>query len=92
MAVLYPDFPRYSNINPNDADRLYADILSWAGELKHVLEIRDSEVDAGPALRVYRVASITSIGNPNEGDVSYSTSTSKFRGYVDTTTGWVDFN
>jgi hypothetical protein len=89
MAFLYPELPRYTNTE--DLTKVYDTLLAYAGQLKFLLEARDIQVDAAPATKVYTVVSVSEIGRPANGDIAFSASASKFRGYVEGT-GWVDFN
>ena len=91
MAFLYPELPQYTQIDKNDTEKLYQLLLSYAGELKFLLEARDEEVQNTPATKVLTVVTIASIGRPANGDVVFAVSAGKYRGYV-SGTGWVDFH
>ncbi len=91
MAFLYPELPQYAHLNKNDVEKLYNYLVSYAGELKFLLEARDTQVDNSPASKVLTVVTIASVGRPANGDVVFSSSVGKYRGYV-SGTGWVDFH
>lgn len=91
MAFLYPELPQYAHLDKNDVEKLYNLLLSYAGELKFLLEARDVLVDSTPASKVLTVVTVTSIGRPANGDVVFAASAGKYRGYV-SGTGWVDFH
>jgi hypothetical protein len=74
----YPKLPRFTVNELVDLQRL---LLSWSNELTRELD----------ATTINTVVSTSEIGRPANGNVAYSISASKFRGYVDGT-GWVDFN
>ena len=91
MAFLYPELPQYAHLNKNDVEKLYNYLASYAGELKFLLEARDTQVDNSPASKVLTVVTVASVGRPANGDVVFSASAGKYRGYV-SGTGWVDFH
>ena len=68
-----------------------ANLTFWANELTRELDLRDRQVDARPATKIYSVVSVSEIGRPASGDIAFAASAGKFRGYV-SGTGWVDFN
>ena len=47
-----------------------------------------------PSTNILSVVTITSIGRPKKGDITYSASSGKFRGYVSlgSETSWQDLN
>lgn len=85
----YPKFPYYA---PENIQDLYRLLEGWANELSRELDSQDTFIEAQPATKIYTVTTVTDIGRPSGGDVAYSTSSSIFRGYTTTATGWVDFN
>ena len=91
MAKLYPELPLYADIEKMDPKILYQDMLEYAGELKFLLEQRDREQDLGFTSRIFNVVTATDFQRPQDGNITYSTSSGKFRGFV-SVTGWVDFN
>ena len=85
---LYPDL---AGGTPQDLEEAWREMRVFAGTLKSLLELRDTQLTAQPAIRIVRVVTVSDIGLPVVGDVSYSTASEKFRGYT-TTSGWVDLN
>ena len=75
-----------------DAELPYEELLSML--LQDELDSRDLDVDAKPSTNIYRVVTVTSIGRPRKGDIAYSVSSGKFKGYVSTaaTKAWQDLN
>jgi len=88
MAFLYPKLPKYQSTE--DLTEVYNTLISYAGELKFLLESRDVEVDSTPATKIFSVTTVTEIGRPASGDIAFCVSASKFRGYIGNS--WVDFN
>ena len=84
----YPKLPRFTVNELVDLQRL---LLSWSNELTRELDARDIQVQDSPSTTINTVVSTSENGRPANGNVAYSISASKFRGYVDGT-GWVDFN
>ena len=66
----------------------------WAANIVNELELRDEQVDATPSTKIYSVVTVTEIGRPAAGDIAYSASTGKFKGYVSSgaTTEWQNLN
>ena len=90
--MIYPELPSYSLLyQDEEIKKLYRDLSSWAGQLKTLLELRDTQVDNTPSTKVYSVVTVTSIGSPPSGDIAFSLGEGKFKGYV-SGTGWVNFN
>tara|TARA_R110000744_G_scaffold163287_3_gene280005 strand:- start:660 stop:923 length:264 start_codon:yes stop_codon:yes gene_type:complete len=84
----YPKLPRFTVNELVDLQRM---LLSWSNELTRELDTRDIQAQDTPSTTINTVVSTSEIGRPANGNVAYSISASKFRGYVDGT-GWVDFN
>jgi len=84
----YPNFPRYE---VSTVSQLQNTITSWANELIKEIEVEDTQTRTSPSTNIYAVTTVSTIGRPRNGDVAFSVSSSKFRGYI-TGTGWVDFN
>jgi hypothetical protein len=76
------------------AEEVYNTIRSWGAAVVNELEFRDQVVDATPASHIYTVVTVTNIGRPLAGDIAYSASTGKFKGYVSSgsTTEWQNLN
>ena len=90
--MIYHELPSYSLLyQDEEIKKLYRDLSSWAGQLKTLLELRDTQVDSTQSTKVYSVVTVTSIGRPANGDIAFSLGEGKFKGYV-SGTGWVNFN
>ena len=76
----YPTLPQ--NMSTEDIRKMYTDIQRWGSILINELNNRDIVVDSKPSSNIYTVVTITSIGRPRKGDIAYSASTGKFKGYV----------
>ena len=88
----YPTLPmRLSN---EDLIDMYKQIQRWGSILVNELDSRDLEAQNTPSTNIFRVVTITSIGRPKKGDIAYSASSGKFKGYVSTaaTQAWQDLN
>ena len=75
----YPQVPSFTSFSTSELNKMYTLIREWSNQLSFELETRDALVDFKPATNVYA------------GDIAYSKSQGKFKGYVDGT-GWVNFN
>ena len=95
VMARYPDFPL---IFPDDvkkgADYIYGRIRQWSSALINELDTRDLVQEAKPTSNIYAVVTVTNIDNPDKGDIAYSVSSGKFKGYVSTagTQAWQDLN
>ena len=95
VMARYPDFPL---IFPDDikkgADYVYGRIRQWSAALVNELDTRDLVQDAKPTSNIYAVVTVTNIKDPDKGDIAYSVSSGKFKGYVSTagTQAWHDLN
>jgi len=91
----YPDFPL---IFPEDVkkgvDYVYGRIQQWSAALINELDTRDQVQEGKPTSNIYAVVTIGSIKSPDKGDIAYSVSSGKFKGYVSTagTQAWEDLN
>ena len=91
----YPTFPTSFNGVTNDELReLYTTLETWSALLTNELENRDVLVDAAPSTNIYTVITVTDIGRPRKGDIAYSASSGKYKGYVSlaTETSWQSLN
>jgi len=88
----YPTLPFI--LNTEDIQQMYREIQRWGSVLVNDLDSRDMEIDSKPSTNIYRVVTVTSIGRPRKGDIAYSASTGKFKGYVSlgSETSWQDLN
>ncbi len=91
MSFIYPELPQFFNLNQMKSEDVYNEMIAYSSQLKFLLEQRDLQQELAPASRIYTVVSVTEIGRPQGGDVAFSASVGKFKGYV-SGTGWVDFN
>ena len=88
----YPTLPmRMSN---EDLMDMYKQIQRWGSILVNELDSRDLEAQNTPSTNIFSVVTITSIGRPKKGDIAYSASSGKFKGYVSlgSETSWQDLN
>ena len=91
----YPTFPtRFIDTSDEELRELYTTLETWSGLLTNELETRDVDLDAAPATNIYTVVTITEIGRPRKGDIAYSASSGKYKGYVSvgSETSWQDLN
>ena len=81
-------------MSTEDIRKMYTDIQRWGSILINELNNRDIVVDSKPSSNIYTVVTITSIGRPRKGDIAYSASTGKFKGYVSlgSETSWQNLN
>jgi hypothetical protein len=92
IMARYPTLPmRMSN---EDLMDMYKQIQRWGSILVNELDSRDLEAQNTPSTNIFRVVTITSIGRPKKGDIAYSASSGKFKGYVSlgSETSWQDLN
>lgn len=87
----YPKLPNYIMAKSMDAQEVYTELQRYTDTLTFELDVRDEEVNAKPATKVYSVVTVTEIGRPNPGDIAFSLDEEKFKGYV-SSTGWVNLN
>lgn len=87
----YPVLP--INLPTDDMRAMYEEIQQWGALLASELAIRDGEIDSAPTTNIYTVVTVGSIGRPRKGDIAYSASSGKFKGYVSlgSETSWKDF-
>jgi len=90
----YPELPRLHNLETEELRNLYTELQRWGATLLNELDTRDTQMETKPATNIYTVTTITLVGNPNKGDIAYSASTGKFKGYVSTTAtqAWENLN
>ena len=91
----YPTFStRFIDTSDEELRELYTTLETWSGLLTNELETRDVDLDAAPATNIYTVVTVTSIGRPRKGDIAYSASSGKYKGYVSTATSteWQNLN
>ena len=90
----YPDLPFLINITQEETRKVYQTLEKWGAALINQLDLRDQEIEAAPTTNIYTVVTVTNIGRPKGGDIAYSASSGKFKGYGSTaaSTTWKDFN
>ena len=95
VMARYPDFP---TIFPDDVrqgvEYVYQRFQRWGAALINELDTRDLKEEAAPSTNIYAVVTVTSIKRPEKGNIAYSVSSGKFKGYVSTagTQAWQDLN
>lgn len=89
----YPELPKFIQ-SEADVKEFYNFIQQWGAALINELDTRDIEVNATPSTNIYAVATVGTITRPKKGDIAYSVSTGKFKGYVSlgAETSWQDLN
>jgi|TARA_R110000765_G_C18588196_1_gene567339 hypothetical protein len=92
IMARYPTLPFALHVE--NIKEMYQEIQRWGSVLISDLDSRDMEIDARPSTNIYRVVTVTNIGRPRKGDIAYSASTGKFKGYVSlgAETSWQDLN
>ena len=90
----YPDLPYLLNVTQEETRKVYNALEKWGAGLVNQLDLRDQELEGAPATNIFTVVTVTDIGRPKGGDVAYSASSGKFKGYVSTaaSTTWKDFH
>ena len=97
MAQQYPLLPKLYSMQMQDNEevrQLYFLLEKWGSTLINELNTRDIQVDSRPSTKIFTVTTVTNITNPQAGDIAYSASTGKFKGYVSlgAETSWQDLN
>ena len=89
----YPELPKFIQ-SESDVKEFYNFIQQWGAALINELDTRDIEVNATPSTNIYAVATVGTITRPRKGDIAYSVSTGKFKGYVSlgAETSWQNLN
>ena len=77
-----------------DPIEMYNGIQRWGSVLVQELNSRDLQVNSKPSTNIYTVVTVTEIGRPKKGDIAYSASSGKFKGYVSlgSETSWQNLN
>lgn len=88
----YPILP--FALTNDDLIQMYNEVQNWGNILVQELNNRDVELDTRQSRTFRTVVTVTSLGRPQKGDIAYSTSSGKFRGYVSlgVETSWQDLN
>jgi len=92
IMARYPALPQ--RLNDQELLSMYNQIQRWGSVLINELDSRDLDALNKPSTNILSVVTITSIGRPKKGDITYSASSGKFRGYVSlgSETSWQDLN
>lgn len=88
----YPILP--FALTNDDLIQMYNEVQNWGNILIQELNNRDVELDSRQSTAFRTVTTVTNLGRPQKGDIAYSTSSGKFRGYVSlgVETSWQDLN
>ena len=73
---------------------MYTAIERWGSALLNELNTRDTQVETTPSTNIYTISTVTQLKNPQKGDIAYSVSSGKFKGYVSlgAETSWQNLN
>tara|TARA_R100001086_G_C11820605_1_gene253992 strand:+ start:137 stop:421 length:285 start_codon:yes stop_codon:yes gene_type:complete len=91
----YPFFNYYINdLSDDNILKLYNEMKNWGSILVRELDKRDLDVDTKPANTVLTATTVTQLSKPKKGDIAYSVSSGKFKGYVSlgAETSWQNLN
>ena len=91
----YPFFNYYlNNLSNEDVTKLYSEVKEWGSILIRELDKRDLDLDTKPSNTILTVTTVTHLSKPKKGDIAYSVSTGKFKGYVSlgAETSWQNLN
>lgn len=91
QSFLYPNLPKYFDVSKVDIQTVYGDLLTYTSQIKFLLEQRDTQINASPATKIYKVLDLGTIKSPKTGDVAYESSTEAYWGYT-SAAGWQKFN
>jgi|TARA_R110000824_G_scaffold282007_1_gene470285 hypothetical protein len=91
---MYPILPKLFTLTTKEARNVYDEITRWGSTLINQLDARDNEIDSRPSTNIRVVVTISSVNRPQKGDIVYSASAGKYKGYVSTaaSTTWKNFN
>ena len=92
--ALYPQLPKFLNIVNQEVRYMYEEIQRWGSILINELDNRDEQERVTPSTNVLVVTTVTTLKRPKKGDIAYSASAGKFKGYVSSgsTTEWQNLN
>jgi|TARA_R110002020_G_scaffold333167_2_gene548558 hypothetical protein len=90
----YPELPRLFNLSDKQLINMYTAIERWGSALLNELNTRDTQVETTPSTNIYTISTVTQLKNPQKGDIAYSVSSGKFKGYVSlgAETSWQNLN
>lgn len=86
--------PKLFTLTTKEAKEMYNEITRWGSILINQLDSRDNEINGRPSTNIKVVVTISSVNRPQKGDIVYSASAGKYKGYVSTaaSTTWKNFN
>ena len=89
----YPELPKFIQ-SESDVKEFYNFIQQWGAALINELDNRDEQERVTPSTNVLVVTTVTTLKRPKKGDIAYSASAGKFKGYVSSgsTTEWQNLN
>jgi hypothetical protein len=89
----YPEIPKFLRFDNKDVTEFYNTLERWGSTLINELTVRDRQVDTTPTTNIYTVVTISNVKRPQKGDIVYSVSSAKYKGYVSTATSttWKNF-
>ena len=92
VMARYPALPEF--LRNIDIDSVYTEIQRWGSVLVRELDSREQLNRNKPSTNIYTVVTVTSIKRPRKGDIAYSASSGKFKGYVSlgSETSWQNLN
>ena len=90
----YPELPRLFNLPDKQLINMYTAIERWGSALLNELNTRDTQVESTPSSNISTIVTVTQIKRPRKGDIAYSVSSGKFKGYVSlgAETSWQNLN
>ena len=90
----YPELPRLHNLETEELRNLYTELQRWGATLLNELDTRDVQVDSRPSTNILTAVTVTQLTNPQKGDIAYSVSSGKYKGYVSlgSETSWQNLN
>ncbi len=91
---LLPQLTSYQLEDNPDLKELYTLLNTWNAVLINELNTRDLLEESKPSTNIYSVTTVSTIKRPRAGDIAYSASTGKFKGYVSlgSETSWQNLN
>jgi len=90
----YPDLPLLFTLKDKELQDLYNTVEKWGAALINELDTRDAIIDNRPSTNILVAVTVTQLQNPRAGDIAYSASSGKFKGYVSlgSETSWQNLN
>ena len=90
----YPELSNLFYLKDEEVKKLYTEIQRWGATLLNELDTRDIQVDNRPSTNVLIAVTVTQLQNPQKGDIAYSASSGKYKGYVSlgSETSWQNLN